>query len=733
MNRARPGRDRSAVRHPAPSGGCDAGLLARRPHVVVIGGGIAGLAAATGLAERGVRVTLLEREQQLGGRVAGWTQTMPGGPRLPMSRGFHAFFRQYYNLRALLRRADPGLSRLVPVADYPLIDACGRRDSFRGLPRTPPWNAIAFALRSPTFQLHDLLSLNAAAAAPLATVSVPGIYHRLDDVDAATFLRRINFPAAARHLAFDVFSRSFFAEPAQLSAAELAAMFHIYFLGSSEGLVFDVPDAGFDTALWDPLGGYLAALGVDIRTGAEAGRVDFLGPGMFRVHDGAGGALGADGLVLATDVAGLRQIVESSPTLAEPHWRGKIAQLRNAPPFLVRRLWLDRAVLAKRPAFLAVGGRPPLDNISVLERYDSQARHWAVRTGGSVVELHAYAARDRSAGERVVAAMHELYPETRRAAVVAESVLWRADCPLFGLGHFARRPRVRTSFGGLVLAGPYGTTVADVELVAWRDEDERLIVGPGACPHLGAPLSKAVVDCGELVCRWHGLRIGGRAGGGWRALPAHDDGVLTWVRLDAVDGEPPLAQPAVPVRPLLSRSVHAVATLTGVCEPEDIVANRLDPWHGGWFHPYFFSRLSVLSAPTEMSADVSAGLPAEVAVSDQDDRFVVSVTFRVSPGLGVPVRAEFTCPEPRTVVMRITEGEGTGSVVETHATPLGRGPDGRPRTAVIEAVIAHSQRPGFALARRASPALRPVIKRAAARLWRDDLAYAERRYWLRSA
>ena len=36
-----------------------------------------------------------------------------------------------------------------------------------------------------------------------------------------------------------------------MSAAELAAMFHIYFLGSSEGLVFDVPDAGFDTALWD--------------------------------------------------------------------------------------------------------------------------------------------------------------------------------------------------------------------------------------------------------------------------------------------------------------------------------------------------------------------------------------------------------------------------------------------------------------------------------------------------
>ena len=452
MSGARPGRDHRAVRHPAPAGERDAGRLARRPHVVVAGGGIAGLAAAAGLAERGVRVTLLERERQLGGRVAGWTETMADGTRLPMSRGFHAFFRQYYNLRALLSRADPELSRLVPVADYPLVDDRGRRDSFRGLPRTPPWNAVAFALRSPTFRLRDLLALNAAAAAPLAAVSVPGIYRQLDDVDAETFLRRVNFPDAARHLAFDVFSRSFFAEPARLSAAELAAMFHIYFLGSSEGLVFDVPDAGFDTALWDQLAGYLAGLGADIRTSAEAASVEPRGQGGFRVHQRSGGPLDADGVVLALDVAGLRSLVESSPGLADPGWRAQVAGLRNAPPFLVRRLWLDRAVRPERPAFLAVGGQPPLDNVSVLERYDGQARDWAGRRGGSVVELHAYAAGP-DASERALARLHDLYPETRQAAVVAESALWRADCPLFGLGDFGRRPRVRTPFGALVLAG----------------------------------------------------------------------------------------------------------------------------------------------------------------------------------------------------------------------------------------------------------------------------------------
>jgi nitrite reductase/ring-hydroxylating ferredoxin subunit len=267
---------------------------------------------------------------------------------------------------------------------------------------------------------------------------------------------------------------------------------------------------------------------------------------------------------------------------------------------------------------------------------------------------------------------------------------------------------------------PFGVSVAGVEVVAWRDTTGRLIAGPGACPHLGAPLALAAVDCGALVCRWHGLRVGPQAGAGWSPLPAHDDGVLAWVRLDAAGGEVPLDAPVVPARPPLAASLDAVATMEGTCEPSDVVANRLDPWHGSWFHPYSFSRLSVLSAP------------GEADVPDEDDRLVVAVTFKVGPGLGVPVTAEFSCPEPRTVVMRITEGEGAGSVVETHATPLGRGPDGRPRTAVIEAVVAGSPRPGFAVARAAAPVLRPVMRRAAARLWRDDLAYAERRYQLRS-
>ena len=444
--------DRRRHVHPAAPGLPDCSWLSSQPRVVVVGGGIAGLAAATGLAERGVSVDLVEAQDYLGGRVGGWTERL-NGAELAMNRGFHAFFRQYYNLRALLRRVDPELRILVPVNDYPLIDGVGRRDTFRGLPRTPPWNALAFALRSPTFRLGDLARIDARAAAPLAAVSVPDIYLRLDQVDAETFLKSINFPESARHLAFEVFSRSFFAEPAQLSAAELATMFHIYFLGSSEGLIFDVANANFNVALWDPLRQYLGDRGVRVHLGAQVRQVMPGAARAYRVLTESGERFESDAVVLALDVKGLRRVLEASPGLGNEQWRKQIGQLRTAPPFVVDRLWLDRTVNGSRPAFLGTSGHPPLDNISVPERYEREAASWARLHGGSVIELHSYATTSEWSPRQAIAQLHKLYPETAAARLAYERVLVRSDCPLFSPGTYLQRPTVSTPQPGLVLAG----------------------------------------------------------------------------------------------------------------------------------------------------------------------------------------------------------------------------------------------------------------------------------------
>ncbi|MFE0700722.1 DUF5914 domain-containing protein [Streptomyces sp. NPDC058872] len=266
---------------------------------------------------------------------------------------------------------------------------------------------------------------------------------------------------------------------------------------------------------------------------------------------------------------------------------------------------------------------------------------------------------------------------------------------------------------------PAGRTVAGTEVVLWRDGRGRVRAGSGVCPHLGAPLKDGAVRCGTLICHWHGLALDGSSFAGWEPWPTFDDGVLVWVRLDRVGGEDPTERPVVPPRPSAAGAVSAVYTGVGTCEPQDVVANRLDPWHGAWLHPYSFVDLEVL--------DDSAG-----RAGDEEDALFVRVSFKVAGRAVVPVTAVFTAPEPRTVTMRIVEGEGAGSVVETHATPLAPAGSARPRTAVVEAVMAASDRPGFAAARLLAPLLRPAMRSAAGRLWRDDLAYAERRWLLRS-
>ncbi len=471
--RWRPGLDRQAVFHPppAPTQRADAGA---ERHVVVVGAGIAGLTAALGLAERGVRVTVVERADRLGGRVRSWPVSLPGGASGEMSRGFHAFFRQYYNLRAVLRRTDPLLSRLRPLADYPLVRDGGGRDSFARIPRTPPWNLAAFVARSPSFDLAGLAAVDVEAALALLDVEFPATFSALDGVSAAEVLDRLRFPEEARHLALEVFARSFFADPRDFSGAELVAMFHMYFVGSAEGLLFDVPRDDYDSTLWAPLAGHLARLGVTVLTGREVASVEPVGEGLV-VTLGATGTTGtggspdsgpatiaADGVVLALDPVGLRAVVGASNTLggSQPGgeaWRERVAGIRSAPAFAVWRLWLSGRVAPERPPFLGTSGYGPLDNISVLERFEDHARRWSDAHGGSVVELHAYALPDGTVEDELRATMlgelRRVYPETVHLEAVHDEWLVERDCVLVGLEPWRSRPGVRTPDPRVVLAG----------------------------------------------------------------------------------------------------------------------------------------------------------------------------------------------------------------------------------------------------------------------------------------
>ncbi len=112
-----------------------------------------------------------------------------------------------------------------------------------------------------------------------------------------------------------------------------------------------------------------------------------------------------------------------------------------------------------RAPFAGTAGVGRLDNISLYHLFEDESRDWAARSGGAVVELHAYAlppGTDPAALRRdLLAGLHAIYPEFRPARIVEERFLLRADCPAFYPGSHARRPAVTTPWPGLALAGDF--------------------------------------------------------------------------------------------------------------------------------------------------------------------------------------------------------------------------------------------------------------------------------------
>ena len=420
---------------------------------VVVGGGIAGVSAAVVLAERGVAVTLLEAAPTLGGRLGAWPHTLPDGTPQVVEHGFHAFFRHYYTWRDILRRIDPGLAFLRPIGGYPVISRSWPPEDLTGLPGAPPLNLIALFARSPSLGLRDLLGSDQALAGQLFAYDAAATTAAFDDVPAARFLTELGMSDRAQAMLFEAFARSFFARPAALSAAELIAMFHYYFLGNPEGIGFDAPDTDYLTCIWAPLRAYLERRGVQVRTGTPVRALH--AAARWRVETDEE-ALDTRHVVLALDPGALRTVVGASSVPEE--LARQAAACAVAPPFAVARLWLDRDVDPARPVFNAVSREPTLDSVTVYSRLERPSAEWAARTGGSVVELHSYACTapdGATATERMRAELRALWPETGDARVVHSQVRFEATAPTFPPGTAGTRPRVTGAAPGVRIAGDH--------------------------------------------------------------------------------------------------------------------------------------------------------------------------------------------------------------------------------------------------------------------------------------
>jgi oxygen-dependent protoporphyrinogen oxidase len=152
------------------------------PHIIVVGAGISGLAAARRLRERGCRVTVLERSDRVGGRATGDRRE-----GFCFDAGAHQVCATDRNLLGLI--ASAGLAeRLLPLRPFSLAQVRGGE----GLPIDPV--GVLGVARLPGVRFHEALRLMRLPRILRRFRSIldphrPECAARLDDRSIADFTR----------------------------------------------------------------------------------------------------------------------------------------------------------------------------------------------------------------------------------------------------------------------------------------------------------------------------------------------------------------------------------------------------------------------------------------------------------------------------------------------------------------------------------------------------------------
>lgn len=247
----------------------------RNKSVVVVGAGLAGLACAYELSQRGFAVTLLEKSPQLGGKIASWDITA-NGETFRMEHGFHGFFPQYYNLNNLV--AEVGIkSNFQSLNFYSLVyrDEKYQPEVFHPTNTAFPWNIVDLAIASPNrlrwgINLTKFKHLQVFQA--ISGYEREKNFRRFDDISVADWVAK-DFPQGLYDLYFLPFAKSSLNAPDLMSVGELMQFFHFYFFGNPEGLAFNGTRDDMGTSLVQPIAEKIKKSGGKIITSATVSEI----------------------------------------------------------------------------------------------------------------------------------------------------------------------------------------------------------------------------------------------------------------------------------------------------------------------------------------------------------------------------------------------------------------------------------------------------------------------------
>lgn len=303
--------------------------------VIVIGGGVAGIAAAVRLAQEGVKVTLIEARNRLGGRATSFTDATTGET---LDNCQHVVLRCCTNLLDLYQKLGVA-DTLQWHRKFYFCDGTGHIDTLQADDLPAPFHLTRALWSFGTFSVLEKLAISRAMAA-LMRVDRTAWHHR-SFADWLTELRQP--PTVVEKFWAPVVVSALNELPGRIAADYAMQVFQEAFFANNTAYEMGLPGPGIPLVrLYDAAERVITSAGGQVHLNTAAQSLEFDGQNITALNLTSGEQLTADTYISALTFDRLAKLCDNPIIQHDP----RLQHLRDIrfSPIIGIHLWFDGVV-----------------------------------------------------------------------------------------------------------------------------------------------------------------------------------------------------------------------------------------------------------------------------------------------------------------------------------------------------------------------------------------------------